>query len=390
MKVKVGDTLQGFWVANDLGNSEWGQDVIAVDPDSYTRVKVRIVDPQWAEIAGFRTRFEAGMRKLERFQHRNILQVFETDIASAQCSVTMEEPKGFPLGEWRLHQNQPTLDALGMVFQQIVEAVVAAHDQGIAHGRLSPSCIFVTADGRASVQDFGWRDVVQQAQGAAAAADWDPTEDIRALGRMAYFLCTAQYPNDAQSFDAPGAWPRPSQLNPAIPSTLDLLIVRMMGGDPTHPFTKAEDLRGIDISARQQVPGAPEPPQAIPPDMRNFHAQMRKLGWVAVASGLVLGLATIWYDGLGILFFGVAITGLGIVKRRPWSLKLGRFLGWLIAALGGCCMFYFIDRDHRLGSASTLDTTDFLIMLLGAACLFPAIIGLGFFYHKKALHYFGK
>lgn len=67
---------------------------------------------------------------------------------------------GTPLWVWRACHPERTGEECGRIVDQLREAVVACHAEGVVHGDLSPANVVIDAEGRARLVDFGrasWR-----------------------------------------------------------------------------------------------------------------------------------------------------------------------------------------------------------------------------------------
>lgn len=87
--------------------------------------------------------------------------------------------EGWPAGQY-LRDLGLGLDARLRLFAEVCAAVVALHEQGLAHGRLNSENVRVTIDGRVKLTDLGLAERL-------TADEWNSpreTEDVSALGRI--------------------------------------------------------------------------------------------------------------------------------------------------------------------------------------------------------------
>lgn len=94
-------------------------------------------------------------RAVSRLTHPNIVPVFEADDAGGQPYLVFEYVQGPTLAELlRRRGRLPAREAVTLVLG-VLDALAAAHAQGLVHRDLKPSNVLVGADGRPRVMDFG-------------------------------------------------------------------------------------------------------------------------------------------------------------------------------------------------------------------------------------------
>ena len=125
-----------------------------------------------------------------------------------------------------------------------------AHDLGIVHGCLRPSAIFVTAENRIKVLDFGLQaasdaknptrmvsDPAYLSPEQLRGADWDHRSDFFAFGAILHEMLAGSSPFQRDSYfetvhsvlrDNPRSL---SELNPRIPRSLALLVKNCLAKD---------------------------------------------------------------------------------------------------------------------------------------------------------------
>merc|ERR1711916_88330 len=107
---------------------------------------------------------------------------------------------------------RPRLGNKIQVFRQIVEGLLAIHSQGLFHGALCPSNVFIDPEGNVSLTDYGFFDVRVSLQTATAVGDvvysspevllGEPMSqrgDIYALGMLLFGILTETVPQISTS-----------------------------------------------------------------------------------------------------------------------------------------------------------------------------------------------
>ena len=177
---------------------------------------------------------------------------------------------------------------------QILRAARFAHRRGVIHRDLKPHNVILDEEGRARVTDFGIAragasDMTltgsimgtaqylspEQAQGYAVSA----ASDIYSVGVILYELLTGVVPFEGETavaiaFKQVSAAPRPpSELNPALPPSLDAVVLRALAKDPIERYAdddeliaalEAERARAARAAARRPTATAAEPPYEPP------------------------------------------------------------------------------------------------------------------------------
>jgi serine/threonine protein kinase len=122
-------------------------------------VKVMLPTPDPTRHADYQERFLREARAASRIAHPGIVQTFHAGLTDGLCYLIMEWLEGRDLREELDHaETLPVADALALTLQAL-DALGAAHQQGIVHKDLKPSNLFLTHDPdgarRLKVLDFG-------------------------------------------------------------------------------------------------------------------------------------------------------------------------------------------------------------------------------------------
>src|SRR5947209_6852330 len=145
---------------------------------------------------------------------------------------------------------------------QILRAARFAHKRGVIHRDLKPHNVILDEEGRAQVTDFGIAragasDMTltgsimgtaqylspEQAQGHAVTA----AADLYSIGVILYELLTGVVPFEGETavaiaFKQVSAEPRPpSELNPLLPASLDLVVLRALAKDSSQRYADADE-----------------------------------------------------------------------------------------------------------------------------------------------------
>ncbi|MCU1595279.1 MAG: murein biosynthesis integral rane protein MurJ [Frankiales bacterium] len=190
------------------------------------------------------------------------------------------------------------------VLRQAADALTAAHEAGLCHGRLHPRNVLITAAGRVRLTDLE----------VAAALHGTPDDrrsvvaDTTALGGVLYALVTARWPAKATGLPGGGLTPAPQsdgrplsarQLRAGVPRSLDRVVTQALDSSrtPTLPrlTTPAQLADATDAAALEARAASAEQAVVKPP------SRIRKaLPWLAAVAFVTAVGITGWLLGLAV------------------------------------------------------------------------------------------
>lgn len=258
-------------------------------------VALKILRSQLVGDPTFLERFRREAQAAARLSHPNIIGVYDVGQDGEQYYIVMEYVQGEDLKSFiAANAPLPVAQALAIA-EQICSALDHAHKQGFVHRDIKPQNILVAhAGGRGAnngplvkVADFGLARSLssltssegglvfgtvqylspEQARGETAT----PASDIYALGVVLYEMLTGRLPFESDTpvglalkhiQEEPSP---PSRLNPRLPPTVDMFVLRAMAKQPEQRFASAADMAGALASYRQfgeEVTGRYRPLQA--------------------------------------------------------------------------------------------------------------------------------
>ncbi len=153
----AGDKLGRFTIVSELSSE--GPRLLAEGPDG--RVEIAILSKAQAEISSV-------ARKLSRVRDAGLVNVLDVGAASGADFVVIEHVPGRSLAELVAGAEPLTAERGAAWLREIAEALAAAHDAGVAHGRLDARAIWIDETDHARVG--GWLDS-GDAEAASEAAD---------------------------------------------------------------------------------------------------------------------------------------------------------------------------------------------------------------------------
>lgn len=211
-----------------LGKGGMGQVFRAVDlrkqeaQDDNPRVAIKFLGEEFAKHPRALISLQREAKKTQQLAHPNILTVYDFDREGDRVYMTMELLDGAPLGDWEgiefIEGKKPRVEFL---IQEMATGLAYAHKQGFVHSDFKPDNVFVTEDGRLKILDFGIARMMEEAAVEADSFDAGelgaltvryaslemlegnnkphPSDDVYALGLMAYQLYAGKHPYEGKS-----------------------------------------------------------------------------------------------------------------------------------------------------------------------------------------------
>jgi serine/threonine protein kinase len=168
MPIPPGSRLGPFEILSPLGAGGMGEVYRARDPRLQRDVAIKVLPATMATDADRLRRFETEARAVAALNHPNVLTIYEVSTDDRQPFLATELLEGETLRARLDAGALPASKAIDYA-RQTATGLAAAHARGIAHRDIKPENLFVTADGRIKILDFGPAKSVEP----LAAADLD-------------------------------------------------------------------------------------------------------------------------------------------------------------------------------------------------------------------------
>jgi eukaryotic-like serine/threonine-protein kinase len=367
-----------YRVVSRLGTGGMADVYLARDELLGRQVAVKVLHLHYVEDQEFVERFKREASSAAALSHPNIVAIFDRGEWNGTYYIAMEYVAGRSLKA--IVREQGALDpaaALDIVIQ-ILGAARFAHRRGVIHRDLKPHNVILDEDGRARVTDFGIAragasDMTltgsimgtaqylspEQAQGFAVSA----ASDLYSVGVILYELLTGTVPFEGETavaiaFKQVSAVPQPpSALNPALPSSLDAVVLRAMAKDPVERYADDDELIQALEAELAALPAAasrpaPAPTRAAPPptgslllapaleERRPTGGESRWRTWL------------LW--GLGILALAGAIAAALLLLGPAKKVRVPRVVGLTEQAAGARLRGAGLESNPSLKASSTV------------------------------------
>ncbi|HET7698709.1 MAG TPA: protein kinase [Vicinamibacterales bacterium] len=151
--IAAGTRLGRYEIVGWIGAGGMGEVYRARDARLGREVALKLIAAASADPSRLR-RFEQEARAAAAIAHPSILAVYDVAVDDSVPYIVSELLEGESLRA-RLRNGALPLRKAIDVARNVAEGLAAAHDKGIVHRDIKPDNIFITADGRVKILDFG-------------------------------------------------------------------------------------------------------------------------------------------------------------------------------------------------------------------------------------------
>ena len=247
------------------------------------RVAIKVILGNYATDRDMRRRFVREARTVARLHHPHILQLIEYGDEQGLLYLVMPFIEGGTLTSY-LRRSLPDLHEVAAIYQQLLDAVEYAHDEGLIHRDIKSSNVLLEQRRSGTpyvyLADFGLVRTSRQAEleqaGVPIPLDQVPgtphymapeqtrgivttASDIYALGVLLYQMLTGELPYDdpdevqviQMHLSAP--IPSPCDCDASIPADLDEVVRTAMAKRMEDRYGSVSELRQAFLAAIQET-----------------------------------------------------------------------------------------------------------------------------------------
>jgi eukaryotic-like serine/threonine-protein kinase len=315
-EVSVGENLDQYKLTEVIARSGMASIFKAIDQIDGKTVAIKVPYMQFESDVVFYGRFQREEEVGHRLNHPGIVKVL-TPKKKSRMYIAMEYIEGESLrANMRTEGGLPSERALALA-QQLAEALVYMHGEGVVHRDLKPENVLITAEGQTKIMDFGialdesarrltWSGLSStigtpdyMAPEQVSGRRGDVRTDIYSLGVILYEMLTGHLPysgpnvyNVMRAKTAEDPQP-PSAFKPDLDPKLEEIILHAIERNPRERYASAaamlEDLR----DPSRVVPK--NRAQHLHPRSLAMQNLRRTLGYVAFFTSLIGAfLVLIW------------------------------------------------------------------------------------------------
>ncbi len=268
----------------------------------------------------FRQQFQQEATTLARLDHPHLVGVTDFFEEGGSAYLVMKFIEGESLADRIERQGALTEGEVLVWADQLLDALIHCHNQGVLHRDIKPQNVIIRPDGRAVLVDFGlvklWDPNAPQTRTAvrgagtpeyappeqydAGTGHTDPRSDIYGLGATLYHAIIGQAPPTAtQRIVNPAALVPVRTANPRVGSNLAQALMRALELQPDARFWNATEmqlaLRGTASQLRRPSTGTRVIPGYPPPTERKapLWARIAKAVGITILVIALLGAITI-------------------------------------------------------------------------------------------------
>jgi eukaryotic-like serine/threonine-protein kinase len=155
LALSPGTRLGAYEILAAIGAGGMGEVYRARDTKLEREVAIKVLPAHLAIDPEARARFEREAKAVASLSHPNILAIHDFGVQDGTAYAVLELLHGDTLRDRLLREPVPSARKTIDIATQIAQGLAAAHAHGIAHRDLKPENVFVCADGRVKILDFG-------------------------------------------------------------------------------------------------------------------------------------------------------------------------------------------------------------------------------------------
>ncbi|PWH14895.1 MAG: hypothetical protein DDG58_12195 [Ardenticatenia bacterium] len=329
METFLGYAIPGYEIEAEIGCGNLTKIYRARRQADGRLVSIKVVLPEFVSDRMFVRRFMEAASRAIKLDHPNIARTFEVAEHAGVVYVVREYLDASCLAEWLAQHGPVPLEQAVSIVRQLASALDYAHSRRVMHGDINDRCIYIAAEGRVRLADFGLVQSVpgselergrmhgiRMVQGLGACEYLAPervqgqgpnrSADIYALGIVTYQLLTGAPPFQGAPEDVLAAQvyetPQPVHvIDPRISPTVSATINRVLAKRPELRYSTATEFARAFAAAAEGIAPRRGPQMAGPikPPSRTG----KSLGFpaaVVFAALVVLAIALLGYlSGVG-------------------------------------------------------------------------------------------
>ncbi len=263
-----------YRIENILGEGGMGMVYKARDLELDRSVALKLIRPGLMTNENAIQRFKQELLLASKVTHKNVLRIHDLGEVEGLKFISMAFIEGQDLYHVLHTQGRLPVERAIKISRQLLEALDAAHAEGVVHRDLKPQNILVDKSDQIFVSDFGLaKSLHASAAGMTRAGEFlgtprymspeqvegkpiDNRTDLYACGLIFYEMVTGDVPFKAESalalmYQRVKEKPEnPKTLNPEIPDYFVRIIMRCLEVDPARRYQSAREIL-TDLDAQR-------------------------------------------------------------------------------------------------------------------------------------------
>lgn len=225
-------------------------------------VAIKVLKDEFAEDAGFVTKFRQEAQSAAGLEHPNIVNIYDVGSEGGLYYIVMEYVEGVTLKTYISKKGPLSYKEVLSIAIQAGRGIEAAHRKNIVHRDIKPQNIIISNEGKVKVTDFG---IARAATSNTINADImgsvhysSPEQarngfvsfpsDIYSLGIVMYEMCTGRVPYDGDTTVSiaiqhlQGTMTPPSEYVPDLPIAVERIIQKATMKSQERRYSSMSDM----------------------------------------------------------------------------------------------------------------------------------------------------
>ncbi len=254
------DRIGRFKVVRELGRGAQGRVYLADDPHLARRVAIKVLNLQPQHRSAHTQQLIREAQTISRFQHPNIVTVYDADEHEGMVYIVFEYVEGTTLKELIARKGKLDVAYGARLMSRLLDGIAYAHDHGIVHRDLKPANIMIDGKDVPRILDFGIAVATGSEPELSGTSGYmspeqlnrqtlGPASDLFSLGLIFYEMLAGKPVFDKGSdvnvlyriaFDPVEP---PSARNSAVDPRIDHIVMRAIEKQPEDRYASALEMK---------------------------------------------------------------------------------------------------------------------------------------------------
>ncbi|MGD2117428.1 MAG: HDOD domain-containing protein, partial [Chromatiales bacterium] len=257
-------TIGRYQPRKKIGSGNQGSVYLCTDPQLKRKVAIKLLNKPLLGGKKDAEAFEQEAEALGRFQHQNIVSVYDVGTFRERPYIVFEFVEGELLSDHIRDKNMELAEIIEL-FSGIVDGVAQAHKADVIHRDLKPQNIMINKDGVPKIMDFGIALLLEEQATTDVlvgtprymAPEYirkkvvSPAIDVFALGAIFYEMLTGnpafggKSTADVLTRVLIGPPKRPSAMNEMADDVIDGICLKALAANPADRYEDARRLQDM-------------------------------------------------------------------------------------------------------------------------------------------------